>query len=153
MSDESRKLRNWAHLRFSMVGPLLAQPPEHGERAQEIERLSQRSYPHPTRHGEMISFAVSTVERWYYAALGNSDPIAALSRKVRTDAGIRKAIDEKLQEILKTQYGDYPNWSVRLHSDNLAAYLKEHPELGNAPSYDSVRRLMRFKGWRRRRMP
>lgn len=106
MSDESKKLRNWAHLRFSIVGPLLAQPPEHGELAQEIEHLSQRSYPHPTRHGETISFAASTVERWYYAALGNSDPIAALSRKVRADAGVRKAIDEKLQEILKAQYGD-----------------------------------------------
>ncbi len=153
MSDESRKLRNWAHLRFSIVGPLLAQPPDRGELTQEIERLSQRSYPHPTRHGEMIRFATSTIERWYYAALGNSDPIAALSRKVRTDAGIRKAIDEKQQEILKTQYGDYPNWSVKLHSDNLAAYLKDCPELGTAPSYDSVRRLMRSKGWRKRRKP
>ena len=73
MSDESKKLRNWAHLRFSIVGPLLAQPPEHGELAQEIEHLSQRSYPHPTRHGETISFAASTVERWYYTALGNSN--------------------------------------------------------------------------------
>ena len=45
MSDESKKLRNWAHLRFSIVGPLLAQPPEHGELTQEIECLSQRSYP------------------------------------------------------------------------------------------------------------
>ena len=106
MSDESKKLRNWAHLRFSIVGPLLAQPPDRGELIQEFERLSQRSYPHPTRHGDLISFATSTIERWYYAALGNSDPIAALSRKVRTDAGIRKAIDEKQQEILKTQYGD-----------------------------------------------
>ena len=113
---------------FSIVGPLLAQPPERGELTQEIERLSQQSYPHPTRHGEMISFAVSTVERWYYAALGTSDPIAALSRKVRTDAGIRKAIGEKQQEILKTQYGNYPNWSVKLHSDNLAAFLKDHTE-------------------------
>jgi hypothetical protein len=101
----------------------------------------------------MISFAVSTVERWYYAALGTSDPIAALSRKVRTDAGIRKAIGEKQQEILKTQYGNYPNWSVKLHSDNLAAFLKEHTELGDVPSYDSVRRLMRTKGWHKRRKP
>ena len=153
MPDESRKLRNWAHLRFSIVGPLLAQPPERGELTQEIERLSQRSYPHPTRHGDLISFAASTIERWYYAALGNSDPIAALSRKVRTDAGTRKAIDEKLQEILKTQYSSYPNWSVKLHSDNLAAYLKECPELGAGPSYDSVRRLMHIKGWRKRRKP
>jgi putative transposase len=153
MSDESRKLRNWAHLRFSIVGPLLAQPPERGELTQEIERLSQRSYPHPTRHGDVISFATSTIERWYYAALGNSDPIAALSRKVRIDAGTRKAIDEKQQEILKTQYGNYPNWSIKLHSDNLAVYLKEAPELGTAPSYDSVRRLMRIKGWHKRRKP
>jgi len=49
MSDESRKLRNWAHLRLSIVSPLLAQPPERGELTQEIERLSQQSSPHPTR--------------------------------------------------------------------------------------------------------
>ena len=153
MTVTSRKLKNWAHLRFSIIGPLLAQPPERGELAREIECLSQRSYPHPTRHGEMISFGSSTIERWFYVALGANDPITALSRKVRTDAGMRKAIGEKQQEILKTQYGDYPNWSVRLHSDNLAAYLKEHPELGTAPSYDSVRRLMLIKGWRKRRKP
>jgi transposase InsO family protein len=154
MSEESRRtLKNWAYLRFSIIGPLLATPPGKGELAGEFEQLASRRYPHPTRNDEWISFGVSTIERWYYAASGSADPISALSRKVRTDAGQRKAIGREVQEVLKAQYGTYPHWSAKLHSDNLTAYLKEYPQLGPAPSYDSVRRLMIDKGWRKRRKP
>lgn len=145
-----RTLKNWAHLRFSIIGPLLATPPERGELGKELEKLASRRYPHPTRTDEWLCFGTSSIERWYYAALGSADPIVALSRKVRTDAGQRKAIGSKLLEIIKTQYGTYPHWSAKLHSDNLQAYLKEHPELEAAPSYDSVRRLMKAKGWHKR---
>lgn len=34
MSEESKRtLKNWAHLRFSIVGPLLARPPDKGDLA------------------------------------------------------------------------------------------------------------------------
>jgi transposase InsO family protein len=151
--ESKRALKNWAHLRFSIVGPLLATPPEKGELAKELEKLASRRYPHPTREGEWVTFAFSTLERWYYQALETDDPVASLSRKVRTDSGQCKAVDSNLLQILKNQYGNFPQWSRQLHSDNLVAYLKEHPELGTAPSYSSVRRVMAAMGWRKKPKP
>lgn len=154
MSEENRAtLKNWAHLRFSIVGPLLACPPERGELQKELEALAARSYAHPTRKGESVRFAVSTIERWYYQAQSSSDPIKALSRRVRIDAGERKSIDSRLMGVLCEQYNSFPSWSVKLHADNLVAYLREHPELGTPPSYSSVRRLMVQKGWFKRPTP
>lgn len=154
MSEEIKAtLKNWAHLRFSIVGPLLASPPERGELKSELEALAARSYAHPTRAGESVRFALSTIERWYYQAQASADPISALSRRVRTDAGKRKAIDSKLMGVLCEQYNSFPGWSVKLHADNLVAYLLEHPELGDAPSYASVRRLMVQKGWFKKPAP
>jgi putative transposase len=154
MSEQSKKtLKNWAHLRFSIVGPLLARPAEKGELGSEIEELASRRYPHPGREGEWIKFGVSTIERWYYQALGSDDPIKALSRKTRIDAGLMKAIGPEISKILHGQYLLYPDWSYKLHADNLAAHLEEHMQLGPAPSYASVRRLMKATGWLRRSRP
>ena len=61
MTEESKRtLKNWAHLRFSIVGPLLARPPDKGELAKEFEKLASRRYPHPCCEGEWLRFAVST---------------------------------------------------------------------------------------------
>jgi len=38
--------RRWARLRFSIIGPLLAAPPEHGELAAKIAELAAQSYRH-----------------------------------------------------------------------------------------------------------
>jgi transposase InsO family protein len=154
MSEEPKAtLRNWAHLRFSIIGPLLASPPERGDLKAELEALAARRYAHPTRPGELVRFALSTIERWYYQAQASSDPIAALSRRVRIDAGERKAIDSRLFNVLREQYNSFPSWSVKLHTDNLVEYLREHPELGDAPSYSSVRRLMAQRGWIKKASP
>jgi len=154
MSEETKAtLKNWAHLRFSIIGPLLASPPQRGELQKELEALAARSYAHPTRAGESVRFALSTIERWYYQAQTSADPITALSRRLRADAGERKAIGSKLLRVLCEQYNSFPSWSVKLHTDNLVAYLREHPELGDAPSYSSVRRLMKQKGWLKRPAP
>jgi hypothetical protein len=42
MSEEEkgRTHQRWAHLRFSIVGPLLAAPPERGELEAELEKLA-----------------------------------------------------------------------------------------------------------------
>jgi transposase InsO family protein len=153
MSKESKRtLKNWAHLRFSIVGPLLARPPDKGDLAKELEKLASRSYPHPGREGELIRFGVSTIERWYYQALGTDDPVKALSRKIRSDSGQGRAIDSEVHKVLHHQYLLYPGWSYKLHADNLAASLKQK-QLGPAPSYSSVRRLMMAKGWLRRSRP
>lgn len=153
MPEESKRtLKNWAHLRFSIVGPLLARPPDKGDLAKELEELASRPYPHPGREGEWLRFGVSTIERWYYQALGTDDPVKALNRKIRSDAGRERAIDTEISKILHHQYLFYPGWSYKLHADNLAASL-EHKQLGSLPSYSSVRRLMIAKGWLRKSSP
>jgi putative transposase len=40
--------RRWANLRFSIIGPLLAAPPEHGALAARIAELAAATYKHPT---------------------------------------------------------------------------------------------------------
>jgi len=153
MSAESKRtLKNWAHLRFSIVGPLLARPPAKGDLAKELEKLAARRYPHPSREGQWVRFGVSTIERWYYQALAADDPVKALNRKIRCDSGQGRAIDSEVCKILHHQYLLYPGWSYKLHADNLSACL-EQKQLGPAPSYSSVRRLMIAKGWLRRSRP
>ncbi len=38
--------RRWARLRFSIIGPLLAAPAEHGELRARIEELAAKAYEH-----------------------------------------------------------------------------------------------------------
>ena len=56
----------WAHLRFSVIGPLLSAPPEHGELQAALEALAARPWLHPVT-GTPTQFGVSTIERWYSA--------------------------------------------------------------------------------------
>jgi putative transposase len=45
----------WAHLRFSVVGQLLAAPPAKGELRAALRALCQRTWQHPTT-GEPVRF-------------------------------------------------------------------------------------------------
>ena len=140
----------WARLRFSVVGPLLASPPPRGALRGELVRLSTKIWQHPTT-GEPVRFGVSTVERWYYTARGSDDPVVVLRRKPRRDRGQCWAVGVKLAEVLRGQYRDHPSWSYQLHLDNLAAQVREAPDLGLVPSYASVRRFMVANGLEKRR--
>lgn len=146
-------MTGWALLRISIVGLLIASPPERGELKKEIEKLANRRYRHPIRKGEWISFGGSTIERWYYSALRSNDPVAAVSRKVRTDAWENVAIDSDMLDILRNQYCSNPHWSKQHHCDNLRNYLKEHLGKDTSPSYDSVRRIMIAQGWLKKSKP
>ena len=140
----------WAHLRFSVVGPLLASPPGRGELHKELQRLAQKEWRHPVT-GEGVSFAVSTIERWYYQARSGSDPVGVLRRKPRSDRGRQRALSVQLAQVLQQQYRDHPSWSYQLHLDNLATRVLEEPDLGRLPSYASLRRYMLAEGLRRQR--
>ena len=154
MSEEPKKpIKSWSHLRFSIIGPLLARPPRRGELRQELEAFASLRYPHPTRSDSWVTFSVSTIERWYYKALESDDPVSCLGRKVRGDAGARRALTQELAAVLHDQYRQFPHWSYQLHADNLAAYLEKHPELGEMPSYSSIRREMVQRGWKRSSLP
>ena len=83
----------WAHFRFAVVGKLLAAPPSRGQLRAELEQLAERTWKHPVS-GEPTKFAFATVERWYLAARNaRQDPVAALRRKIRKDAGRQRAIN------------------------------------------------------------
>ncbi len=140
----------WAHLRFAVVGPLLASPPGPGELREELQRLAQKVWQHPIT-GESVHFAVSTIERWYYAARSGQDPVDVLRRKPRSDRGRQWALSVPLAERLHQQYRDHPSWSYQLHLDNLASLVRQEPSLGRLPSYASLRRYMLAEGLRKRR--
>ena len=97
MTQQARGPRvheRWAHLRFSVIGQLLAAPPPKGELRAQIEALAGRQWRHPIT-GEPARFGFSTIERWFYRALKErSDPVGVLRRKLRTDAG-QPARDER----------------------------------------------------------
>jgi transposase InsO family protein len=143
----------WAHLRFSVVGPLLASPPAGGELQAELRKLSERVWLHPVT-GQTVRFGASTIERWYYAARAAADPVRILRRKPRKDSGEQRVIGVELGAALRRQYAAYPGWSYKLHLDNLAVLVEQKPGLGPLPSYASLRRYLVSHGLlRRRRKP
>ena len=145
-SDHER----WARLRFAVVGPLLAAPPEPGALRAAITELAARTWRHPVS-GEPVRFGFSTVERWYYTArAAGVDPLGALRSRRRADAGRHRRFGERLRGVLRAQYQAHPSWSVQLHVDNLAVPAGADPALGPMPSYATVRRYLQANGMRRR---
>lgn len=141
----------WAHLRFSVIGQLLAAPPPKGELRAAIEALAAQPWRHPAT-GEPVRFGFSTIERWYYRALKErSDPVGVLRRKRRTDAGQQVAISSAMRQAALAQYAAHKSWSVQLHHDNLAALAETRPELQPVPSYTTLRRFFKANGLDRRR--
>ncbi len=142
--ERPRTHERWAHLRFGVVGGLLASPPAAGELRAELLRLAEKPWRHPTT-GELVRFGLSTIERWYYAARAGSNPVGVLRRKLREDSGRFLAITDKLAQALRRQYEEHPSWSYKLHLDNLAVEIERDPDLV-APSYPTLRRFMAAQG-------
>jgi len=141
----------WAHLRFSVVGQLLAAPPTKGELKAAITELAQRAWQHPTT-GEPVRFGFSTIERWYYRALRErTDPVGVLRRKVRVNAGQQHAVSDAVRQAVLAQYAAHKSWSVQLHHDNLLALSQKQPGLRPIPSYPTLRRFMKANGLDKRR--
>lgn len=148
--ERPRSHERWAHLRFGVVGGLLASPPAPGELQAELLRLAEKQWRHPTT-GELVRFGLSTIERWYYAARAGSNPVAVLRRKLREDSGRFLAITDRLAQALRRQYQEHPSWSYKLHLDNLAVQSERDPDLGAPPSYPTLRRFMTAQGLLRQR--
>ncbi len=142
-----RRHERWANLRHSIVGALLAAPPRRGELRAALATLAAKSWQHPGT-GEPVYFAFSTLERWLYVArrAEQSDPVGALRRRVRKDAGTRRAVSSAVATLLVAQHRDHPTWSYKLHADNLAARGEADTALGPVPSYSTVRRLLKERG-------
>ena len=136
----------WAHLRFSIVGALLSAPPAAGELKSAIDELAARTWQHPLT-GEPIRFSAKTIERWYYQARrARRDPVAALRKRLRKDTGRQVSLRPAFVQRLLEQYQQHPNWSVKLHVDNLRVLVKEDSALAPLPAYSTVLRFMRRQG-------
>jgi len=148
MSKQTKKRQKLAEFRLSIVGPLLSMPPDKGELQSALKSIASHLYFHPTKK-VWKKFDVSTIERWYYRVKDTDDPIDALSRKIRSDIGVDYAMSSSQLEALKNQYHQFPQWSYKLHSDNLSALVADK-KLGVAPSYATVLRRMKDRGWYKR---
>lgn len=140
----------WAHLRFSIIGPLLAAPPARGELQAALRDLSDRTWRDP-RSSREVRFGFSTLERWYYAALAAKDPIAALRDRLRDDHGKFPSMTPRTIETLTAQYREHPGWTMQLHYDNLRIALSgsDCP----VPSYPTIRRYLKAHGMFRQSRP
>jgi transposase InsO family protein len=135
----------WARFRFAVVGPLLSSPPQRGELAEEIKRLSKKTWRHPIT-GDPRRFGFSTIEAWYYTARRHpSDPVGALRRQLRSDYG-KCSLNAELTKALRKQYAAYKEWSYQLHTENLASLVKQKPEYGPMCSYSTIWRYMKNHG-------
>jgi putative transposase len=141
----------WARLRFAIIGPLLAAPPEDGDLAQALQALAAKSWRHPFT-GLEIRFGFSTLERWLYAAKKARDPVQALRNQVRSDIGRFPSFTALAAQALVEQYRLHPGWTASLHVDNLRVTLSNEPSTP-CPSYGSVRRYLKAHGMPRKRSP
>ena len=54
-------------VRLSVIGPLLAAPPERGDLPEQVQSLADRKWRHPIT-GQWVQFGLSTIERWFDTA-------------------------------------------------------------------------------------
>lgn len=151
--DESTPARvRWARLRFAIIGPLLSAPADAGELWGRIEELASKSWRHPTTD-RAIRFSAKTIERWYYEARGEQDPIKALERKVPKHAGTQPSISLAVGDEIKKLRKQHPRWTFQLVYDNLKALASTNPALAPLPGYASVCRYMKRHGLLKARRP
>lgn len=149
-NNADTKQARWARFRFSVIGPLLSAPPDTGDLKASLKLLSKKEWRHPIT-SLPVSFSVSTLERWYYRAKRDDDPVGTLRTKRRSDASRSRKLSQALKEALRIQYRDHSGWSCQLHLDNLHALVKKSPELGDVPSYSTLHRHMKANGLHKRR--
>lgn len=147
--------RRWAQFRYGVVAPLLVSPPqESGALQHRLKELASRSWSHPLT-GESCQFALSTIERWYYQARRQEDPVTAMATRPRSDRGRFPSLPPLAQDRLRTQYREYPMWSTRLHAESLRRWWLDEAALAgtNPASERTVQRFLRRHDLRRRRGP
>ena len=145
-SDDTPARVRWARLRFQIIGTLLASPPDEGELRLRLTELAARPWAHPTT-GEVVRFSFKTIERWFYAARGATDPIAILARRVPSHAGTHPRISDVLAEAIARLYRDHPRWSFRGSTTTTSRRVaREDPRLALDAPYATVRRYMRQQG-------
>lgn len=148
-SSDPLQRDRWARLRFSIIGPLLAAPPEAGALHAALAALAAKTWRHPLT-GCDVRFGLSTIERWYYAARTAADPVAVLRNRLRP-RGRFACMTPRVIDTLVQQYREHPGWTAQLHRDNLRAALTGTD--GVLPSYPTVRRYLKAHGMFRQTAP
>ena len=158
IKDPSQRDR-WARLRFVIIGPLLAAPPEPGDLQTALCLLAAKTWRHPSS-GLDVSFGHSTLERWYYAARKADDPVAALKDRLRGGVKRFPSLSQTVIDTLTQQYREHPGWTAQLHFDNLcAAFAHSSGEAATSASsssvssYPTVRRYLLAQGMFRQAQP
>ena len=149
IKDPSQRDR-WARLRFCIIGPLLAAPPEAGDLHSALGLLVAKIWRHPTS-GLDVTFGLSTLQRWYYAARQADDPVAALKDRLRGGINRFPSLSQSVIDTLALQYREHPGWTAQLHFDNLCAALKASAV--PVASYPTIRRYLKAKGMFRQAQP
>lgn len=145
-ADNIRSDERWANFRFSVIGPLLAAPPERGDLQVKLAQLAAKQWQHPITK-EWVMFGASTIERWYYRAVREPrNPVGVLARKVREDCGTHPSLNTCWRDALLAQYQQHRSWSYQLQADNLMALARANTAWGPVPSYASIRRYMQAHG-------
>lgn len=150
ITDADTRQACWARFRFSIIGALLAAPPGSGELKDALTQLAKKQWCHPITKAPM-NISVPTIERWLYRARRADDPVRVLRTKRRADAAQSRRLNTTLKTVIKQQHQQHPSWSYQLHVDNLISLSKQSPELGNIPSYSTLRRHMKAAGLYKRR--
>jgi hypothetical protein len=140
----------WAHLRFSIIGTLLAAPPAPGRLMASLQALAAKPWRHPDT-GLDVRFSAATLERWFYTARRGTDPVAVLRNRKRDNAGQFSCMSAQLIEALTTQYREHPGWTMQLHFDNLLSKFKGSDMA--VTSYPTIRRYLKAHGMFRKAAP
>lgn len=145
------RARPWGEFRLSVVGGLLASPAPKGELKTALQHLASKTWQHPVT-GQASQFSFATIEEWYYTARAHADnPVEALTNGRRRDRGHGRLLSDDFKTELLKQYERFPDWTVKLHADNLRVLVASNPRLGPAPSYATVRRYMKQSGLHRKK--
>jgi putative transposase len=124
--ETNRPHERWAHFRFSVIGPLLAAPPERGQLQEQLDQLATKKWRHPIS-GAALVVGRSTLERWYYQAKhAQAGPVDILKRKVRSDHGTHPAVSDPVGECLRQQHRQHPSWSYQPSYASVLRYMKGH---------------------------
>jgi putative transposase len=137
-------LKKRAEFRFAVIADLLVSPPCEGGLRQTIDLISRKPWKDPAT-GQPLQLSRRTIERWYYLARRTENPVEALFPKVRM--GESKVISPEMLAELERSYKEFPKWTTQLHYDNFAIWVAQNKLA--LPSYATVRRMFRRRGWQR----
>lgn len=129
-----------AIFRSEIVGALTRRELDHGQLRESLVTLAAQRYRPPKAHGTR-QYAVSTLERWYYAY--QKGGLSSLRPERRSDAGRAQDLTEAQRKLLCDIRREHPSASVSL----ILRTLVGDGRLGkDAVSAATIRRLFAEHG-------